>query len=739
MISLIVVNYRSAHLTARAVRSVLQEEPDAEVVVVDNSADPSHSALLAAVLPEGVRLQVSERNVGFGAACNLGLEASTGDPVMLLNPDAYVLPGALKALRERLDARPGVGAVAPQVLWDETRAFLQPPGRLETPGWHLLQVLAWRSAWLGKLLSWGFRTWSLRTWRAVQPVSQSMLSGCAILLRRATIARVGGLFDERFFMFYEDADLSLRLRKVGLALEVVPSARVVHGWRSEQTKSAWMTPAREQYFSKHHPRSVFLRLAQRAEGLPVRDPAEGYLDLGQPGEPLTWCVPPAWRRAWLLEVSPSALFVPSLGLLGSGPAADLGASVWSNLAEGTYFARLSADRLWPEAALEYRWRVAGKPPTALLEWLSARSQEALGSRTPLPHELLGERPPERLLRRFGLRLAQDGASPRGEAVKVEQPNLVVGAADPGSAPALMALFSTAFGKPIDPSLWQWKYGGRGYTGVAAWRGERAVAHYGWIPRHVSFLGERLSCAQSCDVMTAPGERGNLSREGPYFAVALTFCECLTGAAPKWPFSFGFPSERHARLGQRLGIFHHTVRIMERVWECTETAPNAANLDLEAVECNPYWAGRLDRLWEEMRESLADAAVCERDHRYFFWRFLGHPTHRYACVAVSRRRGGALLGVVVTRDHGDWVELVDVVGALPHLPMLVAAAARGGCDTPGRTLRGWVSETFATSFGSQGQPPTYAGLSFVMVESAAAHWRGRVGDRWFVMAGDTDFH
>lgn len=739
MIALIVVNYRCAELTARAVRSVLREEPDAEVVVVDNSADPAETARLAAALPAGVRLRVSDKNLGFAAACNLALELSAGDPVMLLNPDAAVLPGALKVLRERLQSRPALGAVGPAVLWDEARPFLQPPARLATPAWHLLQVLAWRSVVLGKLVSLGFRAWSLRTWRAAVPVPQSMLSGCALMIRRSTLARIGGLFDSRFFLFYEDADLARRLRRAGLTLELHPGARVVHRWRAEGAKSALMDAARAQYFAKHFPRSPLVGLARAVERLRPADPAGALLDLGQPGEPPGWWVPPAWQPAWLLEVSPSPLFVPALGLRGCGPLADLGASVWSNLAAGDYFARLGPDRRWPGATMGYRWRVAAAAPTGLLEWLSARAEEPLGTRTPLAPGESGERLPERLLRRFGLSRGEDPAAQPSSVVRVGTPSLAVRAVDVEAAPAMLDLFSRAFGKPMEPALWRWKYGGRPCAGVAAWRGGQAVAHYGWIGRGVVFRGERLSCVQSCDVMTAPTERGNLSREGAYPAVALTFSDCLIGEAPKWPFSFGFPSDRHGRLGQRLGIFHPTVRIMERAWNCNDAEGPARSLALEPVRGDPSWARRIDGLWARMRDSLGDAAVCERDHRYFFWRFLGHPVNRYDCIAVSRARGRAWLGVVVVLDQGEWIELVDVLGALPDLPLLVAAAARFGKERQKAVARGWVSEAFAGAFGEGGLPMTYAGLSFVMVESSPPRWQSRIGDRWFVMAGDTDFH
>lgn len=95
MISVLIVNYFSFTLTVRAIRSVLSDQPSAQIIVVDNSDDAAEAISLSAILPGGVKLIVAQSNLGFGRACNLALNYSHGEWIFLLNPDAFVLPGFL--------------------------------------------------------------------------------------------------------------------------------------------------------------------------------------------------------------------------------------------------------------------------------------------------------------------------------------------------------------------------------------------------------------------------------------------------------------------------------------------------------------------------------------------------------------------------------------------------------------------------------------------------------------------
>ena len=165
MITSVIVNYRCAELTLRAVGSLLQDMPDGPIIVVDNSMDASETAVLRAHLPEPkAQLLVSPANVGFGAACNLGMQASRSAYVMLLNPDACVVPGCLSELGACLDSHAELGAISPMQWWDAGGHWLLPPAWLPTGLGMWAMEAAWRSRRRAWDLSMAYRRLAIQTW-----------------------------------------------------------------------------------------------------------------------------------------------------------------------------------------------------------------------------------------------------------------------------------------------------------------------------------------------------------------------------------------------------------------------------------------------------------------------------------------------------------------------------------------------------------------------------------------------
>jgi len=126
----IIVNYKVADLTLRAVQSVICSESQGplKVVVVDNSEERIEAEKLYECLPAGVKLIVTPKNIGFGRACNMAFERFSGEYILLLNPDARLLPGCLIRLQKTLSSVEKVAAVAPQAFWDDGLTHFLPPG-----------------------------------------------------------------------------------------------------------------------------------------------------------------------------------------------------------------------------------------------------------------------------------------------------------------------------------------------------------------------------------------------------------------------------------------------------------------------------------------------------------------------------------------------------------------------------------------------------------------------------------
>ncbi|MCD6223932.1 MAG: glycosyltransferase family 2 protein [Deltaproteobacteria bacterium] len=227
----IIVNYKAAALTIKAVRSILIADSlgSCRVVVVDNSENSREENKLRSSLPEGVKLLVPSENLGFGRACNLALEDFSGDFILLLNPDARLLPGCLSRLQETLLEEEKMAAVGPQVFWDDgCNCYLPPPS---TPFIFLFApAIAELSprAWMKRAMNRAWRYHAIKIWCSEAPTKSGNLSGGHVLLRRDAVEQSGGLFDPRFFLYFEDTDLFMRLRKAGYFLVFDTRAKVVH-------------------------------------------------------------------------------------------------------------------------------------------------------------------------------------------------------------------------------------------------------------------------------------------------------------------------------------------------------------------------------------------------------------------------------------------------------------------------------------------------------------------------------
>ena len=185
------------------------------VIVVDNGSRDGTSEDVRAAFPDVVVLR-SETNVGFAAGNNIGIRAALdagADGVMLLNNDTEVDPRALTELDRELVARPDAGAVCPLITYADPPDLIWYAGARFDPrrGYHGRQE--------------GYQELDRGQYGEVR--GTDCASGCAVLFARDVLEELGG-FDDALFTYYEDFDLSLRMRAAGRRVYVVPSARVVH-------------------------------------------------------------------------------------------------------------------------------------------------------------------------------------------------------------------------------------------------------------------------------------------------------------------------------------------------------------------------------------------------------------------------------------------------------------------------------------------------------------------------------
>ena len=219
-------------------------------IVVDNASDDGTVPTLTRGYPE-VRLLPQAGNLGFAAGTNLGVRAALAatpppDAVLLLNPDTELPPETLPALEQRLAADPSLGAVGP--------AIVNPDG---SP-----QAYAFGSdPSLGYLLRRGanrlLRHRPLHDWGDPRDLSPDWLTGACLLARAEVFARDSLFLDETFFLYFEDNDWCLRLRRHGWGLRRIASVRCIHAGgvslRANPAAAAAYRDSLRRFYRLHYP------------------------------------------------------------------------------------------------------------------------------------------------------------------------------------------------------------------------------------------------------------------------------------------------------------------------------------------------------------------------------------------------------------------------------------------------------------------------------------------------------
>ncbi len=216
----VVVNHNAGSLLLECVAS-LRAAGIAEIIVVDNASDDGSLVALADADP-AVTLLPTGRNLGYGAAANLGVARSASACVLVCNPDLLVDPACPARLLAVVASEPDVALVGPCIREpDGTRypSARRIPSVTDATG-HALFGLFWpTNPWSARYRGDGID-------RSV-PGEAEWLSGACLLVRASAFASVGG-FDPGYFMYVEDLDLAWRIRRAGWRVRYEPSAEVTH-------------------------------------------------------------------------------------------------------------------------------------------------------------------------------------------------------------------------------------------------------------------------------------------------------------------------------------------------------------------------------------------------------------------------------------------------------------------------------------------------------------------------------
>lgn len=208
-LSIIIVNYNTADMLIRCLDSICsQPGKNPETILVDNASQDNSVEMAKATFP-WVKVIANKRNLGFARANNQALKISNGRYIYFLNPDTVVKKNAFSAIIEFMESNLEVGLAGTQIVNPDgsTQSSIERhyPGERHSKG--ELSELKGDIAWV---------------------------LGASMIARDSVLKDIGG-FDERFFIYGEDLDLCLSVRKAGWAIGYIPNAVVVHwGGASER-------------------------------------------------------------------------------------------------------------------------------------------------------------------------------------------------------------------------------------------------------------------------------------------------------------------------------------------------------------------------------------------------------------------------------------------------------------------------------------------------------------------------
>ena len=232
-LSIIIVNYNVSCFLEQALTSVYKalRHIEGEVYVVDNNSVDNSLAMVAAKFPQ-VHVIANKANVGFAKANNQAIRISTGEYVLLLNPDTVVEEDTFEKCLRFMDETPDAGGLGVKMV-NGKGEFLPESKR----GIPLPAVAFYKLFGLSKLFpnSKRFGTYHLSYLSEDEIHSVEVLSGAFMLMRRSALDKVG-LLDEDYFMYGEDIDLSYRILKGGYKNYYFPETRIIH-YKGESTKT----------------------------------------------------------------------------------------------------------------------------------------------------------------------------------------------------------------------------------------------------------------------------------------------------------------------------------------------------------------------------------------------------------------------------------------------------------------------------------------------------------------------
>lgn len=223
-LSIVIICWNDLKVIADCLHSIVERThvTEFEIIVSDNGSTDGSVEFIRKHFPVAQIIE-NKANLGFAKGNNIGIRASKGEYVLIINPDTHVHEGALDRWVEFADRRPEAGAFGCRVL-NPDGSYQQSARPFPTARGELLAALYMR--WLA-FISDSFGSDSYAGWKGDTEREIDWQSGCCLMVRGALLNQLGG-FDEQFFYHYEEVDLCRRVWDAGYSIVYTPEASITH-------------------------------------------------------------------------------------------------------------------------------------------------------------------------------------------------------------------------------------------------------------------------------------------------------------------------------------------------------------------------------------------------------------------------------------------------------------------------------------------------------------------------------
>ncbi len=229
---IILVNWNNTKYTIDAIREVKKQTyANCRIIVVDNNSNTKPDKEILKIESKATIIQTGE-NLGYSGGNNRGMEYALrqqADFILFMNSDVFLDPKMIGNLVKAMDKDKNLGAVGPRIYYYQDKKKI----------WFIEGPINWIKGTTHSL-----HQGEKDKGRFKRPIATDRLAGTAMLIRSEILEKIGG-FDETYFMFLEDVDLSVRIRKEGYMLKTIPQAIL---WHNESTTTGGKDSKKTIYY-----------------------------------------------------------------------------------------------------------------------------------------------------------------------------------------------------------------------------------------------------------------------------------------------------------------------------------------------------------------------------------------------------------------------------------------------------------------------------------------------------------